>query len=117
MPHAKPAAAITAVAMILCGCSAVVKPAQGRGHVEDPRSGPLQCLLAHHLPAGDAGRSQIQIGSLPSGPTVQFEPSAGAADTLQVEGQARGAELIGSALLYTHGGSDAELNEIENCVA
>jgi hypothetical protein len=117
MPRAKPAAAITAVAMILCGCSAVVKPPQGRGHVDDPRGGNLQCLRAHHLPATDVGQTGIQIGSLPAGPTVQFEPSAGAAQALQVEGQAQGAELIGSALLYPHQAPDSVLNQIENCVA
>ena len=117
MPHAKSAAAITAVAMILCGCSAVVKPPQGRGQVEDPRGGKLRCLRADHLAATDVGQTGIQIGPLPAGPTVQFEPSAGAAQALQVTGQAQGAELIGSDLLYPHQASDAELNQIENCVA
>lgn len=117
MPHVKPAAAITAVAMILCGCSAVVKPPQGRGHVEDPRAGHLHCLLADHLPASDVGPTTIQIGSLPSGPTIQFEPSGGAAETLQVEGRAQGAEVVGSALLYPRQAPDSELNEIESCVS
>jgi hypothetical protein len=119
MPHAKSTAAITVVAMILCGCSSVVKPPQGRGHAEDPRSdaGRLQCLMTHHLPARELGRTVIQIGPLPAGPTIQFEPSDGAAETRQVEGMAQGAEVIGAALLYPHRASDAELNEIENCVA
>ncbi len=119
MPHAKPAAAIIAVVTILCGCSSIVKPPQGRGHVDDPRiaSGRLQCLLAHHFPARNVDRTVIQIGPLPAGPTVQFEPSTGAADTRQVDGTAPGAEVIGTALLYPHGASDSELNAIENCVA
>lgn len=116
MPHAKPAAAITAVATILCGCGAVVKPPQGRGHIENPRGGQLQCLLAHHLPAVAVGGTGIQIGALPAGPTVQFEPSNGAAETLKVEGQAQGAEMIGSALLYPHQAPDSELSQIESCV-
>jgi hypothetical protein len=119
MPHVKPAVAITAVAMILCGCSTAVKPPQGRGHIEDPRtdSGRLQCLLSRHFPAREVGRTEIQIGPLPAGPTIQFAPSSGAAESRQVDGTAQGAEVIGTALLYPHGASDADLNQIENCVA
>lgn len=117
MPHAKSAAVLAAAAVILCGCSAVVKPPQGRGQIVDPRSGHLQCLLAHHLAASDVGRTEIQVGALPSGPTIQFEPSPGAAETLKVEGSAQGAEMIGSSLLYPNQAPDAELNQIENCVA
>jgi hypothetical protein len=57
------------------------------------------------------------MGPLPAGPTVQFEPSDGAAETRQVDGTAQGAEVIGSALLYPRQASDAELDEIESCVA
>lgn len=119
MPHAKSVAAVGAAAMILCGCSAVVKPPGGRGRVDDPRTyaGRLQCLRSQHLPVRKVGRTELQIGALPAGPTVQFEPSSGAAETRQVEGTAQGAEVIGSALLYPNHGSDSELTEIENCVA
>lgn len=119
MPHAKPAAAITAVALLLCGCSAVVKPPQGRGQVADPRtSGPdrFACLLAHHLPAQKVGRSEIQIGAPPTGPTVRFMPTQGAAQELQIDGQVQGAEVIGSALLYPNQAGDAELQQVENCM-
>jgi hypothetical protein len=119
MPHAKPAAAIIAVAVLLCGCSAVVKPPQGRGQIADPRtSGPdrFACLLADHLPARKVGRAEIQIGQLPGGPTVQFLPTQGAAQELQIDGQVHGAEVIGSALLFPHQAGDAELTQIENCV-
>ena len=119
MPHAKSVAALGAAAVILCGCSAVVKPPQGRGRVEDPRTvaGRLQCLRAQHLPVRKVGSTALQIGPLPAGPTVQFEPSNGAAATRQVDGTAQGAEVIGSALLYPHQAPGAELTEIENCVA
>ena len=119
MPTAKTAAAITAVALLLCGCSAVIKPPQGRGQVADPRtSGPdrFACLLAHHLPAREVGRTEIQVGALPSGPTVQFLPTQGAAQELQIDGQVHGAEVIGSALLYPHQAGDPELTQVENCV-
>ena len=118
MPHAKSVAALGAAAMILCGCSAVVKPPGGRGRVDDPRTayGRLQCLKAQHLPARKVGRTQLQIGALPGGPTVQFEPSVGAAGGHKVEGTAQGAELIGSALLYANQATGSELTKIENCV-
>jgi hypothetical protein len=118
MAYAKSVAAIGAATMILCGCSAVVKPPGGRGKVEDPRTtaGRLECLRAHHLPVVKVGGTALQIGALPAGPTVQFEPSNGAAETRQVEGTAQGAEVIGSALLYPHQAPGAELTQIENCV-
>jgi hypothetical protein len=119
MPHAKPAAAITAAAMLLCGCGAVIEPPQGRGKIADPRTtGPnrLGCMIAHHLPAQKVGRTGIQIGALPGGPTVQFMPTEGAAQALQINGRVQGAEVIGSALVYPHQADDAELAQIENCV-
>jgi hypothetical protein len=120
MPHAKSAAALIAIALLLCGCSAVVKPPGGRGQVEDQRiSGPnrLGCLTAHQLPAREVGQSGIQIGRLPNGPTVQFLPTQGAAQERQITGTAQGAEVIGSALLYPHQAADPELAQIENCLA
>jgi hypothetical protein len=119
MSHAKSVAAVGAAAMLLCGCGAVVKPPQGRGQAQDPRtSGPdrFACLLAHHLPARKTGQAGIQIGALPGGPTVQFTATPGGALERQVDGRAQGAELIGSALLYPHQASDAELTKIENCL-
>ncbi len=119
MPHAKLVAALGAVAILLCGCGAVVKPPHGRGRAVDLRTSGadhLACLLAHHLPAHEAGQAAIQIGSLPTGPTVQFVPSASAALDRQVDGTAQGAEVIGSALLYPRQAPDAELTKIENCL-
>ena len=120
MPHAKPAAAVVAVAMVLCGCSAVIKPPHGRGAAADPRTaGPnrFACLIAHHLPAKKVGQTTIQIGPLPDGPTVQFLPTQGASQAAQIDGEVQGAEVIGSALLYPHQAGDVELTQIENCVA
>jgi hypothetical protein len=118
MPHAKSVAALGAAAMILCGCSAVVKPPQGRGQISDPRtaSGRFQCLVADRLPAREVGRTNIQIGPLPAGPTVQFLPTEGAAQALQIDGKVQSAEVIGSALLYPHRAGDGELTRIENCL-
>ena len=63
-----------------------------------------------HLPA-------IQVGSLPTGPTIIFYATPGIAQGLQITGQEQGAEVIGSALLYPNGASSKELTTVENCVA
>lgn len=120
MPHAKPAVALSAVAILLCGCSSVVKPSHGRGTIDDPRidnPNHVACLLQAKLPVQEIDGTVLQIGPLPSGPTVEFEPTPGGAQSAQIQGQAQGAEVIGSALLYPHAGSDAELSAIESCLA
>jgi hypothetical protein len=119
MRHGKSAAVVAAIALILCGCSAVVKPPRGRGQADDQRvAGPdrLQCLKAARLPAREVGQGAIQIGPLPNGPTVQFLPTQGAAQERQINGSAQGAEVIGTALLFPHQASDAELSQIEGCL-
>lgn len=111
------AAVLVAVALAACG-SSVQRPG-GRGSVIDPRTqaGRLQCLKAHHLPVVEVGADGLQIGALPSGPTVQFLATIGGAQAAQIDGRAQGAEVIGTALLYPNGASDSELKMIEDCVA
>jgi hypothetical protein len=122
MPHAKSAAAVGLVAALIGGCGSAVKPPQGRGKVDDPRTAApanhLQCLVAHHLPAQKVGLAGVQIGALPGGPTIDFLPGPGAAQSAQIEGQPQyqGAEVIGTALLYPNQASDAELATIEDCL-
>lgn len=118
MPYAKSVAALGVAALLVCGCGAVVHPPQGRGRVTDPVTsyGRLRCLVAHHLPARQVGLTGIQVGPLPAGPTVRFQPSNGAAEVSQVNGTAQGAEVIGSALVYPNQGTDAEVTQIEDCV-
>ncbi len=122
MPHAKSAATLGVVAALLCGCSSSVKPPQGRGKIDDPRTNVVnhfKCMQSHNLPAQKVGQVGIQIGPLPSGPTVQFMPTPGAAQGAQISGlpQYEGAEVLGAALLYPHGGTDPELTQIESCLA
>ena len=74
-------------------------------------------MIEHHLPATEVGRTDIQIGAAPSGATVTFTPTPGAAQALQINGQARGAEVIGGALLYPNQAPENELQVIESCVA
>jgi hypothetical protein len=122
MPPVKSAVVAGLAVALLCGCSSSVKPPQGRGKVDDPRTNVvnhLKCMQSHSLPAQRVGQVGIQVGPLPSGPTVEFKPTPGAAQAAQIEGQPQneGAEVIGAALLYPHGGTDAELTQIESCLA
>src|SRR5579862_1074919 len=112
MPHVKTAAAVTLAAIVACGCSSAVKPAQGHGKVDDARLDQpdrLACLQSAHLPAQLVGETGIQIGALPSGPSIQFLPTPQAAQAAQISGQAQGAEVIGAALVYPHQASHAEM--------
>jgi hypothetical protein len=59
----------------------------------------------------------MQIGTKPSGPTVQFMPTPGAAQEAQISGQVESAEVIGSALLYPNQAPDGLLQKVESCVA
>ena len=63
------------------------------------------------------GKARLQIGTKPFGPTVQFTPTPGAAQELQIDGQVESAEVIGSALLYPNRTSDALLQKVEDCMA
>jgi hypothetical protein len=111
------AAALSALA--LSACSVTANKPGGRGRVADPRTqaGRLDCLRAHRLPVTEVGATGIQVGQLPAGATIRFTPSTGAAEAAQLEGQAQGAEVIGSALVYPNQAADSELRVIENCVA
>lgn len=102
----------------LSACGTIVKPSRGRGRVDDPRlaAGRLQCLRAHHLPATDIGKTGIQIGTPPAGPTINFLPTAGTATGYQIQNRAPGAEVIGNALLYPNQAPDGELGVIEDCL-
>jgi hypothetical protein len=117
----RPLAVLGAV-LGLCGCASTVKPPQGRGSVDSSLTSPpnrVACLRAARLPVQEIGRSTLQIGALPAGPTVKFEPSPGVAEGLQLEGirSAQGAEVIGAALLYPHQAPDWQLAAIENCLS
>src|SRR5437764_3554984 len=122
MPHAKRLSAVLGAVILLCGCASTAKPPQGRGQADSPlTTSPNQvaCLRAAHLPVQEVGLTTLQIGALPDGPTIRFEPTAGAAQALQLQGvrSAQGAEVIGSALLYPHQAADAEMTAIEDCLS
>jgi hypothetical protein len=126
------ACALAALALSACGTSskpvagsvtATASDPAGRGVVDDPRTKHLKCLLAHHLPAVDVGRTSsdglpgIQIGAPNVGPKVRFAPTPGSAQEAQITNQVESAEVIGSALLYPNRASDQELQIVEDCLA
>jgi hypothetical protein len=125
-----PWAAVVAVAIALAGCGGAVRvqpnaPAgsgalASRGKVDSPLTDMhdrVVCLQADHLTVQVLGPTRLQIGAAaPAGPTIVFTPTAGAAQAQQIDGNAQGAEAIGSALLYPNQGSASELTSIEDCL-
>jgi hypothetical protein len=108
-----------AAVVALSGCASLTKPSGGRGAAVDPRTGPpnyVACLRANRLQVSELGSNRVQVGQLPSGPTIVFMPTAGIAEGQQIQGKAQGAEVIGAALLYPNHASGVELTVIENCL-
>src|SRR5579871_4289023 len=109
------ACGLTAVLLAACGIKA--KPVAGSAHVDrapgnhaivdDPRPRHVKCLRKHHYAVREYRTTvgklpAIQVGTLPAGPTIVFEPTDGIAEGLQMQGNAQAAEVIGPALLYPH---------------
>jgi hypothetical protein len=132
MPSAKLAAAVVLSALSLSACGISSKPEAGtqnaiiNGHkgLDDPRAKHTACLKQAHVPfhleqLTVAGKNlqSIQVGRAPAGPTISFEPTPGDAQGLQIQAEAQGAEIIGSALVYPNQASDNLMTVVENCVA
>ena len=132
MPSAKLAVAVGLAALSLSACGTTSKPEAGtpaalaKSHqgVDDPSTKHIQCLQAEHIAVHPeqvtvAGQALpgFQVETLPSGPTVSFEPTPGDAQGVQIHGLAQPAEVIGSALLYPNQASDSLLTKVEKCVA
>ena len=132
MPSAKLAVALGLAALSLSACGIAAKPEVGtlkadvksQQGLDDPRIKHMDCLRQDHIAvratqATVAGESlpAMQIGTTAGGPSVAFEPTPGGAQLVQIHGQAQGAEVIGSALLYPRQAADGQLNLIEGCVA
>jgi hypothetical protein len=116
-------------AVALAGCGTInIKPAAStgsaapvsRGKLDDPRTtknNRVECLRGAHLAVQEVGATGLQVGSPSTGPSVVFEPTAGAAQSEQIQARVPGAEVIGSALVYPNHAPDAELELVEGCVA
>jgi hypothetical protein len=127
MPSAKVAAACAFSVLALSACGTSKKPvagtipptatSEGRAKIDDPRTKHVKCLEQQKIPVAEVSGSELQIGTPPSGPEVQFEPTPGAAQAAGYKGQVTGAEIIGSALLYPNRASDQLLQKDEDCMA
>ena len=128
MPSAKLALAIGLAAISLSACGTATKPEAGtqkavvKNHkgVDDPRKKHIACLKQHRVAVTTLtvnGQPAFQVDTAPSGPTVVFTPTPGAAQEAQIEGGVQGAEVIGSALLYPNQAGGSLLQKVESCVA
>lgn len=122
MHHAKRLVIGLLAGALLCGCGGAVKPPQGHGLVDSPLTNHpnrIACLRADHLPIQVVSPTELQIGPPPSGATVRFEPTPGAAQAVQIEGirSDQGAEVIGAALLFPHHAPASMLSDIEDCLS
>ncbi len=120
------AAAVALAAVTLAGCGAVrlqpTTPAgasqlASRGRVDSPVTdvdNHLGCMRAADLPVQVVSPTKVQVGAAPSGPTIVFTPTPGAAQAAQLDGSAQGAMVIGTALVYPNQGSDGELGSISS---
>ncbi len=141
MSAVKVAVACGLAALLLSACGIAPKPqagsaqlrtlaAAGRLHklvgfhgiLDDPRVPHAKCLRRekvrfHEYRTKKDDLPAIQVGTLPTGPTIIFYPTPGIAQGLQIMAREQGAEIIGNALLYPNGASGTELTKVEDCTA
>lgn len=119
---------LAAVALAGCGGAVQVHPTAAagssqlasRGKIDSPLTdvrNHLKCLRDAHLPVKVLSPTMLRIGAADDGPTVAFAATPGAAQAYQIDGRAQNAEVVGTALVFPHQGSDAELTRIEDCLA
>ena len=140
MSFAKLAAAcgLIAVALVVSACGIQAKSVAGstlhpnrnpanHSYVNDPRKPYLGCLrnqkignqkfkVTKFVTPAPAKLRSIQINSVPTGPTIEFEPTPGIAEGVQMMGQEESAEVIGSALIYPHRATDKLMKKVESCL-
>jgi hypothetical protein len=129
MSSAKLAAACVATAVSLSACGVASKPEAGsmqaaitsHQHYADPRTIHVKCLRADHIGLREytlhGTIPAIQVGTRPSGPTIEFLATAGAAQNEQIQGRAQGAEVIGAALVYPNRAPNGLMSKVETCMA
>jgi hypothetical protein len=86
----------------------------------DIRAAMLTCFEAEGIEArleGEEGSEEIVVGDGPDAPRVRFFLTAGESEAAHFQGKGEGAEQIGATWLYTNGGSEDLLEDVENCLA
>ncbi len=113
------AAAFTAAcafALTSAGCGSESKSGKAGPDPNDKRAVALACIRDEQgLPARLSGQKSIQVDG-PGGPRVEFLLSGGEAEGRQFQGDAQGAEQIGSALLFVNQADDEQLKKLETCL-
>jgi len=115
------AAAACAAALALVSCGGSDEPARpgGKGQAPDPndkRAVALDCFVNQEgLQARLVGEQSIQVGA-EGGPRVEFLISGGEAEGRQFQGDAQGAEQIGSTLLFLNDGTEDQIEKLEKCL-
>jgi hypothetical protein len=129
MSSAKVVLAAGLAAICLAACGTTAKPQAGsqaalvksKKGLDDPRKKHIECLHQEHISVRreylDGNDPSFQVGVRPTGPTVIFLSSPGAAQYAQIDGSAQGAEVIWSALVYPNQAPDKLLSKVETCVA
>jgi len=108
-------ASACALALASAGCGTSSKPGKGPDP-NDKRAVALGCIRDEQgLPARLTGQKSIQVDG-PGGPRIEFLLSNGEAEGRQFQGDAQGAEQIGSALLFVNQGNDDQLKKLETCL-
>jgi hypothetical protein len=124
------------MAALISGCGIAAKPAAGTPHLlsnpafhgvyDNQRPTRTTCLRKHDIPyttylaqhkVNGTPTNLQAIKVLKGGASIIFYPDAGTAEGQIIMGQALGAELIGSALLYPNNTSGSTLTTVENCTA
>jgi hypothetical protein len=113
------AACAAALAVAACGGSDAPARPGGAGQAPDPndkRAVALDCIVnKERVPAKLSGDQAIQMGPK-GGPRIEFLISGGEAEGQQFQGNAQGAEQIGSTLLFINDGTDDQLEAAEKCL-
>ena len=118
-PLAAAAACAAALALAACGGSDEAARPGGKGQPPDPndkRAVALDCIVNEEgIDARLVGEQSIQVGAA-GGPRIEFLISGGEAEGRQFQGDAQGAEQIGSTLLYLNEGTEDQLEKLERCL-
>lgn len=115
-PRAAVVGAACALALASGGCGASGSSGGAGPNPNDKRAVALACIRdEQRLPARLTGRKSIQVDG-DGGARVEFFLTGGEAEGMQFQGDAQGAEQIGSALLFVNRASDDQLKKIEDCL-
>jgi hypothetical protein len=125
---AKLAIACVFAAVTLSACGITAKPEVGTPHInsapgnhavfDDPRTTHTHCLrqigLGIRKFRAAGGVPAIQVGRLPTGPTIYFYPVSNIQS--KIEGQAQGSIMIGSALVYPNRATTKVADRVIYCI-